>query len=154
LARLIEHTESPAGPQTAAAQALHEVAERVPRRSLIIVISDLFDNVSDAEETFRALRHLRHRGHEVVVFHVLDAATERRFDFPDLPMRVRDLETGEEITLQPAQIRAGYRDAAEAFMNDLKRRCRESMIDYEPIDTARPYADALRAYLNKRRRLY
>ncbi len=154
LAGLSAKTEAATGPETAAAQALHEVAERVPRRSLIIVISDLFDNVSDAEETFRALRHLRHRGHEVVVFHVLDAATERRFDFPDVPIRVRDIETGEEMTLQPAQIRAGYRDAAEAFMSDLKRKCRESHIDYEPIDTAQPYGDALRTYLNKRRRLY
>jgi uncharacterized protein (DUF58 family) len=156
LARLADAApaDAPPGAETAAAAALHEVAERIPRRSLVIVVSDLFDNVSDAEETFRALRHLRHRGHEVVVFHVLDAATECRFDFPDLPLRVRDLETGEEMTLQPAQVRASYREAAEGFLADLRRRCRESLIDYEPLDTARPYADALRVYLNKRRRLY
>ncbi len=159
LARLASLTEGPApatppGAETAAAEALHEVADRIPRRSLVVVISDLFDNVSDAEETVRSLRHLRHRGHEVVVFHVLDAATERRFDFEDRPLRVRDLETGEEMTLQPAQLREGYREAAEAFLADVRRRCREAGVDYVTLDTARPYADALRAYLDKRRRLY
>ncbi len=167
LARLAQITEAPAptsppGAETAAAQVLHEVAERIPRRALVVVISDLFDNAagdgaatgSDAEETVRALRHLRHRGHEVVVFHVLDAATERRFDFPDRPVRVRDLETGEEMTLQPAQLREGYREAAEGFLADVRRLCRQAGVDYETLDTARPYADALRAYLDKRRRLF
>lgn len=159
LARLAALAEAPApstppGAESAAAEALHEIAERIPRRSLVVVVSDLFDNVSSAEETVRALQHLRHRGHEVVVFHVLDAATERRFDFEDRPLRVRDLETGEEMTLQPAQLREGYREAAEAFLADVRRQCREAGVDYEPLDTARPYADALRAYLDKRRRLY
>lgn len=159
LARLAALADGPApttppGAETAAADALHHVADRIPRRALVVVISDLFDNVSDAEETVRALRHLRHRGHEVVVFHVLDAATERRFDFSDLPVRVRDLETGEEMTLQPAQLREGYRQQAEAFVEGVRRQCREAGVDYVPLDTARPYADALRAYLDKRRRLY
>ena len=159
LARLGQTAEGAAptaapGAETAVAEALHEVAERLPRRALVVVVSDLFENVSEADETIRALRHLRHRGHEVVVFHVLDAATERRFDFPDRPVRVRDLETGEEMTLQPAQLREGYREAAEAFLADVRRQCREAGVDYETLDTARPYADALRAYLDKRRRLY
>ena len=159
LARLAEIAAAPAeaGAElggTAAAAALHETADRIPRRALVVVVSDLFETVSDADSVVRALRHLRHRGHEVVVFHVLDAATERRFDFPDRPVRVRDLETGEERTLQPAQVRAGYRAAAEAFLDGVRRQCREAGVDYEPLDTARPYADALRAYLDKRRRLY
>ena len=146
--------DQPAGTETAAADVLHDVAERIPRRALVVVVSDLFDTAAGADDLVKALRHLRHRGHEVVVFHVLDAATERRFDVGDVPVRFRDLETGEERTLQPAQIRAGYREAAEAFLTDVERRCREVGADYVALDTARPYADALRAYLDKRRRLY
>ncbi len=158
LARLAALAEGPAeGSEpdgTAAAAALHEVADRIPRRALVVVVSDLFETTAGADDVVRALRHLRHAGHEVVVFHVLDAATERRFDFPDRPVRVRDLETGEERTLQPAQVRAGYRAAAEAFLAGVRRQCREAGVDYVPLDTARPYGDALRAYLDKRRRLY
>ena len=156
LARLAALAAAPEtdGAETAVAGALHEVAERIPRRALVVVVSDLFDTAADADATVRALRHLRHRGHEVVVFHVLDAATERRFDLPDRPVRVRDLETGEERTLQPAQVREGYRAAAEGFLDNVARQCREARVDYVPLDTARPYADALRAYLDKRRRLY
>lgn len=156
LARLdaLAHAPERAGTETAAAAALHEVADRIPRRALVVVISDLFETVAGADETVRALRHLRHQGHEVVVFHVLDEATERRFDFADRPVRVRDMESGEEMTLQPAQLREGYREAAEAFLADVRRTCREAGVDYVTLDTARPYADALRAYLDKRRRLY
>lgn len=153
LAKLAEQPNTP-GTETAAADVLHDVAERIPRRALVVVISDLFDTVGGADELVKALRHLRHRGHEIVVFHVLDAATERRFEVGDAPVRFRDLETGEERTLQPAQLRAGYREAAEAFLADVQRRCREVGADYVPLDTARPYGDALRAYLDKRRRLY
>lgn len=155
LARLSQMATAPDGQtQTNAAAALQDIAERIPRRALVVVISDLFESASGADDTVRALRHLRHRDHEVVVFHVLDAATEQRFDFDDRPVRIRDLETGEERTLQPAQVREGYREASEAFVASVRRACRESGVDYELLDTARPYADALRAYLDKRRRLY
>ncbi len=159
LARLEGLMETPTvrakdAPRTAAAAALHEVAERIHRRALVVLISDLFENVADQEEVLRALRHLRHRGHEVLVFHVLDAATERHFRFPDVPLTFRDLETGEEVTLQPAQLRADYAEAAAAFAETLRRRCREMHVEVVEVDTARPYADALTAYLAKRRRLF
>src|SRR5690606_8897890 len=98
-------------PRTSAAAALHEVAERIGRRSLVVVITDLFKNVAAHDDLLKALQHLRYRGHEVLVFHVLESATERRFDFPDVPMRFRDMETGEEMTLQPAQLRESYAEA-------------------------------------------
>ena len=144
------------GTTTAVAGALHDVAARIPRRALVVVVSDLFDTGGGdgTDETVRALQHLRHRGHEVVLFHVLDAATERRFELPDTPVRVRDLETGEQRTVLPGLIRAEVSAAVEAFVAEMQRRCREAGVDYIPLDTAQPYADALRAYLDKRRRLY
>ena len=142
--------------ETAVAAALHDVAARIPRRALVVVVSDLFDtdDARGTDETMRALQHLRHRGHEVVVFHVLDAATERRFELPDTAVRVRDMETGAEQTILPGQIRQEVAAATEAFVGELQRRCREAGVDYVPLDTAQPYAEALRAYLDKRRRLY
>lgn len=157
LAKLEEISTAPdarTGGRTAAAAALHEVAERIARRSLVVVITDLFENVGEHDALIKALQHLRYRGHEVVVFHVLEAATERRFDFPNVPMVFRDAETGEEVTVQPAQLRERYREAADAFSSEIRRRCRERRIDYVEVDTAEPFDKALTAYLNKRRRLF
>lgn len=139
---------------TAAAAALHELAERLPRRALVTVMTDLFETVAAQDELLRALQHLRHRGHEVLVFHVLEAETERAFRFPEGPVRFRDVETGEVVTLQPAQLREQYTEAVEAFTTRFRQRCRELKIDVEMLDTATPYDRALTAYLNKRRRLY
>jgi len=139
--------------RTAVAPVLHEVAERIHRRSLVVLITDLFDNRSAHDELLRGLRHLRHRGHEVLVFHVLEGATERRFELPDRPLRLFDVETGEEMTLHPAQFRDAYVRAVQAFTEQFRRRCLEHRIDFIELDTAQPYDTALLAYLNKRQRL-
>lgn len=139
--------------RTSAATVLHEVAERVGRRSLVVVVTDLFENVGQHDDLIKALRHLRYRGHEVLVFHILNTETERRFDFPDVPMVFRDMETHEEITLQPSQIRENYREAVQHFSALFRSRCRERNIDFVELDTAEPYSTALLAYLNKRSRL-
>lgn len=141
------------GGRTSAAAALNEVAERIGRRSLVVVITDLFENIAAHEDLLKALRHLRHRGHEVIVFHVLEGRTERRFTFPDRPMLFRDVETGEEVTLQPAQLREHYEEAIAHFTDTFRRNCLEHDIDFTELDTNEPYDTALKAYLNKRSRL-
>ncbi len=146
-------TSADTGKRTGAASVLHEVAERIARRSLVVLITDLFENVGEHEDLIKALRHLRYRGHEVLVFHVLDGATERRFRFPDVPMVFRDLETGEELSLEPSQVRASYAEAVEHFSRRFRDRCRERNIDVLELDTAEPYSTALLAYLAKRARL-
>jgi uncharacterized protein (DUF58 family) len=139
--------------RTSAASVLSEVAERITRRSLVVVITDLFENIGEHDHLLKALRHLRYRGHEVLVFHVLESATERQFRFPDLPMVFRDMETGEEVTLQPAQLRANYEEAVRHFGDRFRRRCLEYSIDFVELDTAQPFDKALLAYLNKRKKL-
>jgi uncharacterized protein (DUF58 family) len=145
--------EDAAGRRTSAAAALEEVAERIGRRSLVVVITDLFENIAAHDDLLRALRHLRHRGHEVIVFHVLEGQTERQFRFPDRPMLFRDVETGEEVSLQPAQLREHYAEAVEHFTDTFRRRCLEHDVDFADLDTNEPYDTALLEYLNKRRRL-
>ncbi|PQJ34892.1 hypothetical protein BSZ35_10070 [Salinibacter sp. 10B] len=139
--------------RTSAAAALDEVAERIGRRSLVVVITDLFENIGAHEDLLKSLRHLRHRGHEVIVFHVLEGETERTFSFPDRPTLFRDMETGEEITLQPSQLRDHYEEAVEHFTETFRRSCLEHDIDFAELDTNEPYDTALMAYLNKRTRL-
>ncbi|ARA95083.1 DUF58 domain-containing protein [Rhodothermaceae bacterium RA] len=147
-------TDEPGGgSRTAAAAALDEVAERIGRRSLVVLITDLFENIAAHDQLLKALRHLRYRGHEVLVFHVLESDTERRFRFPDVPMLFRDMETGEEMTLQPAQLRANYEEAVRHFSERFRRRCLENNVDFVELDTAAAYDTALLSYLNKRRRL-
>jgi uncharacterized protein (DUF58 family) len=139
--------------RTSAAAAIDEVAERIGRRAFVVVITDLFENVAAHDDLLKALRHLRHRGHEVLVFHVLEAETERQFQFPDVPMVFRDVETGEEMSVQPAQLRENYAEAARHFAERFRRRCREHDVAYVEMDTAQPYDTALLEYLNKRRKL-
>lgn len=145
--------EKPERKRTSAASVLSEVAERIARRSLVVVITDLFENIGEHDALLKALRHLRYRGHEVLVFHVLESATERRFEFPDVPMVFRDMETGEEISLQPSQLRDNYQEAVRHFSERFRRRCLEYNVDFVEIDTAQPYDTALLSYLNKRRKL-
>lgn len=147
------NAEETRGRRTGAADALSQVAERIGRRSLVVVLTDLFENIGQHDELLRALRHLRHRGHEVLVFHILESETERRFRFPDVPMVFRDMETGEELTLQPSQLREQYEEASAHFAERFRLRCREHNIDFLELDTAEPYDQALLAYLNKRRRM-
>jgi len=145
--------QEPEERRTSAAAALDEVAERIGRRSLVVVITDLFENVGAHDDLLKALRHLRHRGHEVIVFHVLEGQTERQFNFPDRPMLFRDVETGEEVSLQPTQLREHYEEAVEHFTDTFRRNCLEHDIDFAELDTNEAYDTALMAYLNKRSRL-
>jgi len=141
------------GTRTSAAAVLEEVAERIDHRSLVVVITDLFENVAAHDDLLRALRHLRHRGHEVIVFHILEGQTERNFDFPDRPLLFRDVETGEEVSLRPAQVRDHYEEAVEHFTEAFRRRCLKHDIDFAELDTNESYRTALMAYLKKRTRL-
>ncbi len=133
---------------TSLAETLHQLAERVRRRGLVIVLSDLFDT---QEDVLFGLKHFRHRRHEVVVFHITDVA-EREFDF-DRAGIFRDLETNAEMHVEPWEIRAEYRRSVAAWSERYRRGCREAGIDYVPMHTETPFDVALLAYLEKRRRL-
>ncbi|MCK4512680.1 DUF58 domain-containing protein, partial [bacterium] len=127
---------------------LHELALRVKRRGLVILISDLLD---DPERVLPGLKHFRHLKHEVIVFHVLDPK-EAEFQF-EADATFRDMETGELMTTEPFAIRGDYVDAVERWKATLRRECGESRIDYVPILTSTPYDRALFSYLEKRKRL-
>ena len=121
---------------------------RLRRRGLVILLSDL---LVDRDETIRALKFLRHHGHEVLVFHILDPG-ERELP-PASEARFFDPETNDELLVSVADIRAEYRKAVNDALGEWHRDLRPHGIDYEIIDTDRPLSLALRAYMRKRERL-
>jgi uncharacterized protein (DUF58 family) len=129
-------------------KSLQELADRIHRRGLIILISDLMD---DPQGVLTSLKHFRHRKHEVIVFHVLDPY-EKEFPFRDESGFI-DMETGREVLTQPWEIAKDYRQKFAAWQESYARLCRENRIDYVPIDTSVPFDRSLLAYLEKRKRL-
>jgi uncharacterized protein (DUF58 family) len=128
--------------------ALHRLAERMTRRGLVIVLSDLFD---DPVQVLTALKHFRHNHHEVLVMQILDPL-ERTFAFGSDAV-FKDVETGEQLPTQPYQIQRAYQKEMKGFLERYKRECRENDIDYVLLDTATPFDTALVNYLNKRKHL-
>ena len=131
-------------------EVLHRVAERIQRRGLVLLLSDLMD---DPEPVISGLKHFRHRGHEVVVFQILDPR-EVDLDF-DGEVEFEALEEpGRRVRLEPAHLRDGYRAAASSLARHLRRECRRQLIDLVEITTDTPFERGLGAYLQKRRRMY
>ncbi len=137
----------PAG-KTGAGRSLHQVADRLRRRGLVIIISDFLD---EPTEVMSAVKHFRHKKNEVIVMQVLDPL-ERSFDFGTDAM-FRDLETAERVTTRPYQIQRAYRQAIQDFVARYKRECLENYVDYVLMDTATPFDTAILSYLSKREKI-
>nr|WP_234737085.1 DUF58 domain-containing protein [Tellurirhabdus bombi] len=143
--------EQPPQPKkTSAASVIHQLAEKINKRSLVVIFSDMFENVSEAEHLFSALQHLRHNLHEVLLFHVTDKKTEQDFSFDERPYEFIDLETGEKVKVQPNQVRDSYQQAIQNFYQELKLRCGQYRIDFIEADIAQGFDQILSAYLVKR----
>ena len=136
------------GRTTSLSETFHDLAERIGKRGLVIVISDLYD---DPAAVMRGLRHFRHRKHQVVVFHILDDA-ELHLPFSRLATFV-DKETGERLQVDPKLVRDQYRREVEQFLTFIRRECNDSAIDYLLADTTTSYHQTLRGYLAGRRKV-
>jgi uncharacterized protein (DUF58 family) len=134
--------------KTSTATALHTIADRIKRRGLVIILSDLFD---DPASVLTGLRHFRHKKNEVIVMQVLDPL-ERTFAFGQDAV-FKDLETEEEIVTKPWHIKKAYQQEMQKFLDTYKRECREHAIDYVLLDTSTPFDIALTEYLHKRQRI-
>ena len=134
--------------QTEAGSALRDIAGRLRRRGLVVLLSDL---LVDPESTRTAIRFLRHRGHEVLVFHILDPGERELPTMRDA--RFVDPETGEEIPVSVADLRAEYREAVARALEEWRRTLVPQGVDYVIVETDQPMVHALRAYLDKRERL-
>lgn len=139
--------------KTETASVLHTIAEAVHKRSLVVIFSDMFDESSNEEELFAALQHLKHNKHEVVIFHVVDHSKELDFEFENRPYRFIDLESGEEIKLQPHEIKNTYLDKVREMYHELKLKCAQYHIDFVEADINLPYDQVLLPYLMKRAKM-
>lgn len=139
--------------RTNVATVLHEIAEKIHKRSLVIIFSDMFEDTSETNELFKALQHLKHNKHEVVVFHVMDNNTELAFNFDDRPIEFIDLETGEKLRLNPSDVKEQYRKEASTFHAMLKTRCNQYKIDFIEADVNGDFHHVLQSYLIKRAKM-
>ena len=151
--RLVNYSEEHKK-ETNAIQAIHDIAELSHQRSLIILFSDLFDDPERVEEMFGALQHLRHNKHDVIIFHVIDKKLEEDFELENRPYNLIDMETGEMIKLQPAEIREQYVGQVEKYFTAIKKRCTDYRIDFVTADIRQGYDQVLLQYLIKRSKLY
>ncbi|WP_420551550.1 DUF58 domain-containing protein [Tenacibaculum aiptasiae] len=131
---------------------LHEIAEKIHRRSLIFLFTDMFQTTKNEEELFEALRHLKYDKHEVILFHTYDKKTEFLFDFGNTPKKFVDVETGEEINLYAENVQENYKELSSKFFNNLKNKCLQYKIDYIPVDINEGYDKILTAYLISRQK--
>jgi uncharacterized protein (DUF58 family) len=139
---------------TNAIQALHDIAELTHRRSLVVVFSDLLDDPSKIDELFQALNHLKHNKHEVILFHVVNKALEVDFNLDNRPYQLIDMESGEKMRIQPAEIKAKYVEEIQKYFNEIKMRCANYRIDFMPADVNEGYNQILLQYLLKRQKMY
>ncbi|MEJ5286969.1 MAG: hypothetical protein CH6_3957 [Candidatus Kapaibacterium sp.] len=131
--------------RTGTAKALNQLAEKIVRRGLVVIFSDFFD---DPESVLNALKHFRHKKHEVIAFQVLDP---QEIDFKySGSVLFKDMETAETLQTQPLQLKKFYREKVVDFINQIKRECFERNIDFNVIRTDEPFDKALRQYLTKR----
>ncbi|WP_162054814.1 DUF58 domain-containing protein [Pontibacter pamirensis] len=142
--------QKPAANDTNVAEVVHQIAQQIPKRSLVVIFSDMLSRQDDLEFTFAALQHLKHQNHEVLIFHVMDRKTEEEFDFAERPYVFVDVETGQELKLQPSQVREHYRIAVESYKRELELKCGQYRIDFVPVDISEPFDKVLYAYLVKR----
>jgi uncharacterized protein (DUF58 family) len=138
---------------TSAAEALHQIADTIHRRSLVMLFTDMFDSSSDIEALFTAIQHLKHNKHEVIIFQVIDKTLELDFEFDNRPFHFVDIETNEEIKVQSNLIRENYVKKINQFQEEIRHRSLQYRIDYQIIDIHNDLFKVLQSYLVKRSKM-
>jgi uncharacterized protein (DUF58 family) len=139
--------EATAARKTRTGPIFHDLAERLNRRGIVVIFSDLFD---DVESMLAGLKHLRHRRHDVIVMHVLDAA---EIDFPFQQVTLfNGLESLGDVVAEPRSLQAAYQREIQAFIRQIRTGCRAQQIDYVKIRTDEPLDAVLRTFLSARKK--
>lgn len=153
LAALLKPENARLKKNTNATAVLHQVAENIHNRSLVIIFSDMLDN-EKTDELFSALQHLRYNKHEVLLFHVTDHSLEREFAFSNRPHRFLDLESGHSVKLNPWEIKQRYVESVREYFETLKVKCSQYRIDLAEADINQDFRHVLFTYLVKRKKLF
>ncbi|MCK5277468.1 MAG: DUF58 domain-containing protein [Cyclobacteriaceae bacterium] len=139
--------------KTSIPEVLHQIANKIHKRSLVIIFSDMFDNHEQVQEIINGLHHLKYNNHEVLLFHVTDKKTEFDFEFEERPYNFIDLETREELKLHPSQIKEAYVEKVTTYFQDLAIKCGQFKIDFITADISDDFDKVLSAYLIKRKKM-
>lgn len=132
--------------QTDTVTFLHQIAEKIHRRSMIILFTDMFQN-GDKEKLFTALQHLKHNKHRVVIFHVFDSKTELHFDYDNSPRKFIDLESGVEINVFADNIQKDYEKKVKEYFHEVALTCAQNKIKYVPVAVSDDFEKILTTYL-------
>lgn len=138
---------------TRVAEVLHEIAEKTHRRSLVVIFSDMFEGGDNDEEIIKALQHLKHNKHEVILFHITDHNTELDFKFEEKPYEFVDLESGEKLMLNPHEIKDQFEKELKEYHLKLKMKCNQLKIDFISANIQDGYSDVLQTYMIKRSKM-
>ncbi len=138
---------------TSAAKALHQIADSIHKRSLVVIFSDMFEQSENTEAMFSALQHLKHAKHEVILFHTVDKSLEMDFEFENRPYLFIDMETGEQLRLQPHQVKDQYITQIARFKEELKLKCMQYHVDFVEADINQGFRPILQSWLVKRMRM-
>lgn len=152
LSKLSELEQVTPESKTDISSVLHEMADKIHKRSLVVIFSDMFQN-NNEDELMNALQHLKHNKHEVILFHVSDYSSELHFDFEDRPYKFIDLETKETVKVNPHEVKDIYRKEMAKFYQDLKIKCGMMKVDFVPVNTNDSFDKVLGAYLIKRKKM-
>jgi len=139
--------------KSSTAQALHEIADQIHKRSMVVIFSDMFDDTERVDDLFGALQHLKHNKHEVLLFHVVDRKLEIEFDFENRPYQFVDMETGEKVRLQAHQIKERYIEKMKEYHYSIQNKCIQYRIDYHEADINQGYDYILQSFLGKRKKM-
>jgi uncharacterized protein (DUF58 family) len=154
LSHLFNTMQNPArSKKTSAAKTLHQVADSLHRRSLVIIFSDMFETQSDSAELFSAIQHLKHNKHEVILFNVVDQDSELEFNFENRPYLFVDLESGEEVRLQSNQVKDYYVAQIARIQESLRLKCLQYKVDYMHADVGQGFNKILQSYMVRRSKM-
>ena len=134
--------------------SIHETAERIHKRSLVILFSDIISNDSSLEEIFDSIRHLKHKKHEVVIFYLAENKTEINLEFENKPHNFIDVETGEELKLNPSNFKDQYIKESNEYLKRLKLKSLEHKIDLVEVDINKGFEDIISSYLQKKKKMF
>lgn len=141
---LLENPKS--AKKTDTVKFLHEIAEKMHRRSMIILFTDMFQT-GEEDKLFSALQHLKHDKHKVVLFHVIDQKTELTFDFDNAPRKFIDLESGDEINIFADNVKFAYEKQAAEYFKKVAMTCAQNRIKYVPVNVGPDFEKIMTTYL-------
>ncbi len=153
LSKLLNREHHQLNKTTSIATTLHNIAEQIHKRSLVIIFSDFISD-QNTEDIFSALQHLRHNKHEVVIFHVVDKMLEMDLGYQNRPYKFVDLETGDFVKINPNEVREIFQQKTHNLIDELKLKSAQYQIDFVEADINDGFENILIPYLIKRQKLY